>query len=78
MGSIRIISKKNNALIIPDGCAHGFQTLVKNCELLYLHSNNYEPSYESGIRWDDPSLNISWPLNVTVVSSRDKNLPFLK
>ena len=73
-----LCEKKSNSLIIPDGCAHGFQTLVNSCELLYLHSKNYAPNYESGIRWNDPSLNINWPLNVTVVSSRDKTLPLLK
>ena len=76
--SIELCSSKNNAIFIPEGCAHGFQSLKDNCELLYIHSNNYNPSFERGIRWDDSSINISWPLELSQISDRDGNLPFFE
>lgn len=63
-------------LVIPEGCAHGFQTLTDNCELLYLHTAAYEKSAESGLRYDDPRAAISWPLEVTELSDRDRALEF--
>lgn len=65
-------------LYIPKGCAHGFQTLQQNSELLYLHSEFYSPEYEGGLKFDDPDIAISWPLHVTELSARDQNLPLLK
>ena len=59
-----ILSKKNGrSLIIPDGFAHGFQTLENDCELIYFHSKPYAKKYESGLNAMDPRLNISWPIN---------------
>ena len=66
-----------NALLIPKGCAHGFQVLEPGSELLYLHSGAWEPEAETGVRWDDPQLAIAWPLSVTEFSDRDRNLTFL-
>lgn len=69
-----IISAENMKMIyVPEGYAHGFQTLENNCEILYLHSEFYSPEYESGIRFDDPKININWPLELTQISERDKN-----
>ena len=62
-------------LIIPEGCAHGFQALAPESELLYLHTAFYEKSAEGGLRHDDPVLKIKWPLPVTDLSERDKNHP---
>jgi dTDP-4-dehydrorhamnose 3,5-epimerase len=59
-------------MVIPEGCAHGFQTLEANSELLYLHTNFYSPQAEAGLRHDDPRLKIDWPLKVTDISERDK------
>lgn len=64
-------------LVIPEGCAHGFQTLEANCELLYLHSEFYAPDAEAGVRWDDPRIGITWPLPVTDLSERDTLHPLL-
>ncbi len=64
-------------MIIPEGCAHGFQVLEAASELLYLHTAAYAPEAESGVRFDDPSVAISWPLPPTVVSDRDQRLPFI-
>jgi dTDP-4-dehydrorhamnose 3,5-epimerase len=66
-----------NMLYIPEGFAHGFQTLADDSELLYHHSEFYTPNAEGGIRFDDPSVNIKWPLEVTSVSERDLNHPLL-
>lgn len=68
--------KRSNALLIPQGCGHGFQVLEAGSELLYLHSGAWVPEAESGVRWDDPHLAISWPLPVADLSERDRALPF--
>lgn len=63
--------------LIPKGFAHGFQTLTDNTEVQYFVSEFYAPKYENGIRWDDPKLQIKWPLAPTVISSKDKSWPLL-
>ncbi len=65
------------ALLIPEGFAHGFQTLTDNCELLYLHTAAYAPQAEAGLRFDDPRLHIAWPLKITDLSGRDQAHPLL-
>jgi dTDP-4-dehydrorhamnose 3,5-epimerase len=64
-------------LVIPEGCAHGFQVLEADSELLYLHTAAHVPEAEGGIRCDDPRLGIAWPLPVAGLSPRDQGLPFL-
>jgi dTDP-4-dehydrorhamnose 3,5-epimerase len=64
-------------LVIPEGCAHGFQVLEPDSELLYLHTASYTPSAEGGIRFDDPALNVPWPLPPTDVSERDRKHPLI-
>lgn len=71
-----ILSAENHAtLVIPEGCAHGFQTLVGNCQLLYLHTAAYDAASEFGINALDPRLGIIWPLDVSTRSPRDSSLP---
>jgi dTDP-4-dehydrorhamnose 3,5-epimerase len=60
-------------LVIPEGCAHGFQVLEADSELLYLHTAFYTPEVEGALLYNDPQLAISWPLPVTDLSERDKN-----
>lgn len=62
-------------LVVPEGCAHGFQVLEADSELLYLHTARYLPDAEGGVRWDDPDLGIAWPLPVTDLSERDTRHP---
>lgn len=62
-------------LVIPEGCAHGFQALEDNCELLYLHTSPYAPSAEGGVRPDDPRLALPWPLPLRELSERDRRHP---
>lgn len=64
-------------LIIPEGCAHGFQVLEGESELLYLHTAFYAPEAEDGVRHDDPRVDIRWPLTVTDLSPRDAHHPLL-
>jgi len=64
-------------LVIPEGFAHGFQTLESDSELLYLHTALYHPPSEGGLRHDDPRLAIAWPLSPQDVSSRDLSHPLL-
>jgi dTDP-4-dehydrorhamnose 3,5-epimerase len=65
------------ALLIPEGFAHGFQALTDDCELLYLHSNAYQPELENGVHPKDPMLSIKWPLPVIELSSKDSNRAWL-
>lgn len=62
-------------LYIPKGFAHGFQTLSDNCEIGYLISEFYAPEAASGVRYDDPAFEIAWPLEVAVLSDKDRGWP---
>jgi dTDP-4-dehydrorhamnose 3,5-epimerase len=75
--AVELSPDQGNALLIPEGCAHGFQALQSGSELLYLHSGSWVPDAEIGVRWDDPQLAIAWPLQLADLSDRDRNLPFL-
>ncbi len=65
------------ALLIPEGFAHGFQTLTDDCGLLYLHSAPYVRQVELGIRSNDPALAIPWPLEFSEISTKDAEHPFI-
>ena len=62
-------------LYIPEGCAHGFQTLKNNTEILYQMSEFYHPESEGGIRPNDPAFGIPWPIKDPIVSARDLAYP---
>lgn len=62
-------------LYIPEGVAHGFQTLTDDVEMSYLMSHPFHPDAARGIRWDDPQFRINWPLPLTVASEKDKAIP---
>jgi dTDP-4-dehydrorhamnose 3,5-epimerase len=64
--------------LIPRGFAHGFQTLTDNCEVQYLMSEFYSPEQASGVRWNDPSFNIKWPIKNPVLSEKDKTWLLMK
>lgn len=73
-----ILSGENHrTLLIPEGFAHGFQTLTEDCELLYFHTAAYRLGSEGGLHAHDPTLDIRWPLPVTELSVRDSAHPFL-
>ena len=63
---------------IPKGCAHGFQALTDNCLVQYFMSEFYSPEHERGVRYDDPLLNIKWPLDNPILLAKDKSWPPFK
>jgi dTDP-4-dehydrorhamnose 3,5-epimerase len=73
--AIRITEDDERALYIPEGVAHGFQTLRDNTELFYQMFTSYAPEWQRGVRWDDPTFGIDWPLPNPTVSERDRSYP---
>ena len=74
----QILSADNHtSLLIPEGFAHGFQTLEDNCEMLYFHTAEYRPTTEGAINAQDPKLDICWPQVITEMSERDIAHPML-
>jgi dTDP-4-dehydrorhamnose 3,5-epimerase len=74
-----VLSEKNQrSMLIPEGFAHGFQTLTEDCELIYLHTSPYEQSAEAALNAMDPKLNITWPLDIVELSERDSSHPMIK
>lgn len=72
------LTMENSAMVVvPEGCAHGFQAQLPDSELLYLHTSEYAPEAEGGIKYDDPSLAIQWPLPIGEVSDRDRSYSFI-
>lgn len=73
-----VLSEKNEKLLyIPEGFAHGFQTLENNSEILYFVSEFYFPEYEGGVVYNDPKINLKWPLDVTNISDKDREIKLL-
>lgn len=70
---VELTAENRNALYIPKGFAHGFQTLADNTEVFYQISEVYAPECARGVRWDDPAFEIAWPEPVCVISERDRN-----
>lgn len=70
-------AENERMMIIPEGCAHGFQVLEPESELLYLHTAPYTPRAEGAVSYRDPRLSIRWPLEITDVSIRDQQHPLL-
>jgi dTDP-4-dehydrorhamnose 3,5-epimerase len=75
--SVSLSAEERTLILIPKGFAHGFQALEDDVEILYMVSQFYAPTDESGIRCDDPALQIHWPLPVTEISEKDKSWPLL-
>jgi dTDP-4-dehydrorhamnose 3,5-epimerase len=73
-----VLSASNHrSLLIPEGFAHGLQTLTEDCELIYLHTAAYHSEVEGTLNAADPRLNIAWPLPIEDISDRDRNQPFI-
>ena len=72
---VELTSENNRMLYVPEGFAHGFQTLVDDTEVTYLVSEFYAPDSEGGVRYNDPVFGIDWPLEPTVLSDKDRNWP---
>ena len=68
-------SENGQAMLIPAGFAHGFQTLTDDVELVYCHSHAHHPAAEGGLNPTDPAVAVQWPLDVSQWSDRDRQLP---
>lgn len=73
--SVELTAENRRALYVPPGCAHGFQTLQDDSELLYLMTEFYAPEAARGVRWNDPRLGIAWPIDNPTLSNRDATYP---
>ena len=68
---VELSAENLRSLFIPEGMAHGFQTLLDETEVLYQMSEVFAPEYGRGVRWNDPAFGIEWPRAVTVINERD-------
>ena len=68
-------AENRRALFIPEGFAHGFQTLTDDTEAHYLMSEPYAPEAATGVRFDDPAFGIEWPMDVASISDKDRSWP---
>ena len=75
--SIKIKYNSNFSIFIPEGFAHGFACLSKNCTLYYRCTNYRHKNSETTLKWDDPELNINWIVKKPIMSKKDKNGKFL-
>lgn len=75
---VELTEGNGRALYVPEGCAHGFQTLVDGSAILYDASAPYTSQAVRGVRYDDPVIAVQWPIEVTVVSEQDTSWPLLE
>jgi dTDP-4-dehydrorhamnose 3,5-epimerase len=71
-----LTAENRKMLYVPEGFAHGFQTLEDNTEVFYQMSESYYPEYSRGLRWDDPAIAIKWPCQDIIISQHDNNLKY--
>ena len=76
--SADLTAENGRMLYAPEGCAHGFQSLEDNSEVLYMTSAFYAPESCRGVRFDDPAFGIQWPLAATSISEQDRNWPLVQ
>ena len=72
-----LTAENHRMLLIPEGVAHGFLTLRDDSEVFYQMSNEFHPAAAVGFRWNDPLIGMQWPLEVSVISDRDRDWPLL-
>jgi dTDP-4-dehydrorhamnose 3,5-epimerase len=75
--AVELTAQNRRALYIPEGLAHGFQTLEDNTEVFYQMSEFYHPEASRGVRWNDPAFRIVWPNDIIVISDKDREYPDL-
>jgi len=73
--SVALDAGTHNAIYIPAGCAHGFQTLTDDCDIIYMMSDVYRPELAGGVRYDDRAFGLRWPLPVSIITERDRAYP---
>src|ERR1017187_5637948 len=74
-GGFELSAENRRQLYVPGGFAHGFQCLTDNYEVFYQMSESYFPDLARGLRWNDPVVNIIWPLTTATLSESDRQLP---
>jgi len=74
--SVELTAENRRALYIPEGLAHGFQTLMDDTEVFYQMSEFYHPECARGVRWDDPEFDVAWPVKAVVISEKDLHYEF--
>lgn len=72
---VELTADNHRMLYVPEGCAHGYQTLADDTEVFYQTSQFYAPECARGVRYDDPAFGISWPSVARVISDADRNWP---
>jgi dTDP-4-dehydrorhamnose 3,5-epimerase len=72
---VELNAAHQNALLIPQGCAHGFVTLQDDCAIEYVMDADFDPALARGARWDDPAFAIAWPLLPAMIGERDRVWP---
>jgi len=72
---LELMADNHRMLYVPEGCAHGYQTLADDTEVSYQTSQFYAPECARGVRYDDPAFGISWPSVARVISDADRNWP---
>jgi len=75
---LELSAANKRLLYIPQGFAHGFQTLEDDTLVYYMISQTFAPEYARGVRWDDPVFGIKWPLANPIISDKDRRLPDYK
>ena len=70
-----LTEKNRRMLYVPEGFAHGFQTLEDDAEVFYQMSEFYAPEYARGVRWNDPAFGINWPAGERIICTRDQSFP---
>jgi dTDP-4-dehydrorhamnose 3,5-epimerase len=73
--AVELTSENRKMVYVPEGFAHGYQTLTPGAEVFYMTSEPYTPGAEGGVRWNDPFFGIQWPLPDPILSDKDRNHP---
>lgn len=73
--AVVLTAENRTMLYVPEGFAHGFQTLADDSEVFYQTSEFYSPDHARGIRWDDPAFGIAWPPDDRIIIDRDRSYP---
>ncbi len=76
--AVELTADNYKMLYVPEGFAHGFQTLEDNTVVFYQMSEFYRPEYARGVRWDDPAFGIEWLTSRPIMSKRDRNFLFFE
>jgi dTDP-4-dehydrorhamnose 3,5-epimerase len=76
--SVELTAENRRALYVPEGFAHGFQTLEKDTEVFYQMSEFFHPAVARGVRWDDPAFGIKWLLEEKFIAEKDRSWPYFE